>query len=346
MSTSFECKTCHYSFTIKKFNKNLRCPFCGSGDLFVKPVDYLISVALLKKLILVELILVVIVLTIFILTSRDLKISSVDINKKNNSISVTLNSASLKRRVEYSFNSGKTYQNNRNFYVQQPGTYIIVVRDNKNRKDVWNIPITFSKEDLNAMTGPVRFQPPHIKGVEPVNETVKGKNDGKIIIHAIDGKKPIKYSIDGGNTLADDSIFINLSPGSYNVRIIDDASYIENYFEPINLSQGLPAPEPHTKIKPPSRFIIESKLNRLFAEPDNTLLRDSIQGYFINLTMNVDCELVDIPPNTPYQLYQFLQRRYEGQPGTKRIQVLDLGYDNMKHINKLRVKETRVSVNN
>jgi hypothetical protein len=299
----------------------------------------------LKKLILAELILIVLVLTIFILNSGDLKISSVNIDKKEHSIYVTVNTASLKRNLEYSFNSGKTYQNNRNFYVQQPGTYIIVVKDNKNRKAVWDVPITFSEEDFNIMTDPAIIQPPHIKGVEPVNETVKGKNDGKIFIHAVGGKKPIKFSIDGGPTLSDDSIFINLSPGSYNVYIIDDASHIENYFDPITISQGLPLPEEHIKIQSQTRSMIESKLNRLFADPDNTLLRDSIQGYFINQTMNVECELVDIPPNTPYQLYQFLQRRYEGQPGTKRIEVLDVGYDHLKRINKLKVKETRVGIN-
>jgi hypothetical protein len=62
--------------------------------------------------------------------------------------------------------------------------------------------------------------------------------------------------------------------------------------------------------------------------------------------MNVDCELIGIPPNTPYQLFQFLQRRYEGQPGSKRIQVLDIGYDNMNRINKLKIMETRVLLTN
>jgi len=247
--------------------------------------------------------------------------------------------------MEYSFDNGKTFQNNRTYYVKQPGTYIIVVRDYKNRKAVWGIPEVFNKEDLDLIDPSTSPALPQITGVEPIDETVQGSNGGKIIIHSIYGKKPIRYSINGGQSFFSDSIFSNLSPGRYNIYIIDDASHIDTWPDPITLIQGIAPTEEHSTLPPPSKSMIENKLNRLFAEPDNTSLKDSVQGYFISQTMNVECELVGIPPNTPYQLYQFLQRRYEGQPGTKRIQVLDIGYDNMRRINRLSIRETRITNN-
>lgn len=346
MSASFECRTCNHNFSAKKFNKNLICPFCGSEDIFEKSTEYLISTTLLKKLILTELILIVIILGILIIRQNDgPKISKVEIDKAHQIISVTVKSSSLGRELEYSFNNGKTYQNNKSYYVRQPGTYIIVVRDFKNRKTVWNIPVTFNKDEINHSVDPAIIPPPQITGVEPGNETVQGGNDGRIIIHTINGKKPIKYSLDGGKSFSNDSIFNNLAPGKYNIYIIDDASHIDTWSDPIILTQGITGPEEHITLQTQTRSMIENKLNRLFSEPDNTLLKDSIQKLFINQTMYVECELIDIPPKTPYQLYQFLQRRYEGQPGTKRIQVLDIGYDPLKRINKLKVRETRVSIN-
>jgi len=327
---------------------NQTCPVCGSTNISKKSSEYLISTPLLKKLILIELLLIAFILTIVTLRYLDGPIiRNVDVDIKNHSIQVITKASIFQRKLEYSFDNGKTYQTNSNLQVQQPGTYAIVIRNDKDRKSVWQTPITFTENDFDMATTALIIhsdaQPPHITGVEPINESIQGINDGQIVIHIIDGKKPIRYSIDGGLSFSDDSIFSNLEPGRYSVYVIDDDSQIDTWPDPVLLSQGSSEAIVESRLVPPSLNDVETLLNRLFSDPENDTLRDSLQSYFISQTMNVDCELIGIPPNTPYQLFQFLQRRYEGQPGSKRIEVLDIGYNDMNRVNKLRIRESRVS---
>ncbi|MBN1182525.1 MAG: hypothetical protein JXB49_09585 [Bacteroidales bacterium] len=351
MSISLKCNICHHDFTVRKFESNQTCPVCGSTNVFKKSGEYLVSTPLLKKLILTEIILIIIIVSAILLFNVEgPRISKVETNKEDHLINVTVKASLLNRRLEYSFDNGKTYQNKNNFKVQQPGTYIIIVRDDKNKKNEWGIPVTFSDEDFDTYrtqsVAASSAPPPQITGVEPVNESLPGMNDGQIIIHTVDGEKPIRYSIDGGQSFSDDSIFGNLEDGSYTVYVVDNDSQIDTWPDPVILNQGVVETAEQTQSQPPSPNMVENLLNELFSDPENRTLRDSLQSYFVSQTMNVECELVDIPPNTPYQLFQFLQRRYEGQPGSKRIHVLEIGYDNMNRINLLRIRETRVLSNN
>jgi hypothetical protein len=305
---------------------------------------------LLKKLILSELILIALVLIIATLRLVEgPKISTVKVNLDEHSINVMAKASFLKGRLEYSFDNGKTYQNKDNIQVQQPGSYIIVLRDNKGRKDVWETPVIFTDKDFEGFAMPAAHPPsaqaPQITGVEPINESIQGMNDGQIIIHTAYGHKPIRYSIDGGQSFSDDSIFSNLEPGIYSVSVVDNDSHIGTWPDPVQIDQGFINTEEEIRSQPPSQTQVESLLNSLFLDPENNSLRDSLQGYFVSQTMIVECELIGIPPNTPYQLFQFLQRRFEGQPGSKRIQVLDIGYDNMNRINSMRIRETRALSN-
>ncbi len=347
MSIRLKCNKCHHEFTVVKLGSDLSCPFCSSANISAKTGAYLISTPLLKKLIVVEIIVITLIISLIAVRySEGPKIKNVVANKKDHLINVAVNTSLLKTKLEYSFDNGKTYQNNNVYKVTQPGTYKIIVRDERNRKNEWNIPVTFSDEDFEILaehsSPDLLILPPQITGVELINESIQDRRDGQIIIHSIDGRKPIRYSIDGGLTFSDDSIFSNLEPGRHTVYVVDNDSQIDTWPDPILLIQGAYKEAEFARHQPPSLHKVENILNKFFSDPDNNILRDSLQGYFVNQTMNVECELIDIPPNTPYQLFQFLQRRYEGQPGSKRIQVLDIGYDNMNRINKLKVKETRV----
>jgi hypothetical protein len=346
MSSSFECNICHCKFTRRKDSVNLFCPLCYSRDILLKSSDFLISTPLLKRLIVGELVLIAIVLAMVLLHQHEgPRISRVNFDKANHTISVIVKGSALNKVLDYSIDYGKTYQNNKTFSVQNPGSYIIVVRDDKNRKTVWGDPIVFAEGDFSNTEATNSILPPHITGIEPVNETEYGEDNGRIIIHIRGGKKPVKYSIDGGQSLSNDSVFNNLKPEKYNIFIIDDDSHIDTYFEPITIEKG-DIPQPLHILNPPqSKSLIEDKLNRLFADPDNTGLNDSIVRYFSSQTMKVDCELTGVSSNNPYQLYQFLQRRFDGEPGTKRLKVLEVGYDGQNRINKLKIKEISISGN-
>jgi len=351
MSIRLKCNTCHHEFTVRELGSDQQCPFCSSTSISKITGAYLISTPLLKKLIISEII--VIALIMAMITLRYLegpKIKKVVANKNDHLISISVKAALSKRKLEYSMDNGKTYHNNNILKVTKPGTYRIVVRDENRRKKEWDIPVIFSDEDFEifATQSVADFSapPPQITGVEFVNESIQGMNDGQIIIHTIDGRKPIRYSIDGGQTFSDDSIFSNLEPERYSIYVVDNDSQINTWPDPVLINQGVVVTEEDIHSQLPSRNLVESILNRLFSDPENNALRDSLQSYFVSQTMNVDCELVGIPPNTPYQLFQFLQRRYEGQPGSKRIQVLDIGYNNKNLINRLQIRETRGLSNN
>jgi hypothetical protein len=222
---------------------------------------------------------------------------------------------------------------------------MIVVRDDKKKTAAWAVPQIFTKEDFDKIdTATIR--PIQITGVEYIDETLKDKNDGQIKIHTINGKKPVKYSIDSGQNYLNDSIFNKLKPGKYFIQVEDGLGQIASWPDTISIIPGNSIvigddSDDGSIFKRPLKEVVESKLDSLFSDPDNKVLRDAVLTFFPNQTMLIDCELIGIPQGTSYQLFQFLQRRFEGLAGSKRIVVLDIGYDASNHVNKLKVKEIK-----
>ena len=66
----------------------------------------------------------------------------------------------------------------------------------------------------------------------PESET--GANDGSLMISTIDGIGPFQYSIDGGQTFQDNSVFDNLPAGDYSVVVTGDLDC--RYEETVNVS--------------------------------------------------------------------------------------------------------------
>lgn len=345
MSTGLICRNCHRRNDGTNLMEGNACPYCGSRDLARMNGDYLITSPTLKKLVLAEIIIIGILLGIIALRTDGPRISKVTVDKESRSILVTVKKAFLKNSLEYSFDNGKTYQVNPVLIVTEPGTYSVVVKDKKGKRDYWQEQVVFSDENLpDQVTGTLSSVTPsaplQIRSVNLTNESGRGRNDGSISIHTINGRKPVRYSIDGGASFSFDSIFINLAPGRYNIMASDIDDHIDIYHDPVEVKEGLAASSGTSHYEQrPSVSLIEEKINRLFSDPENNALKDSLLRFFISQTMNVECELIGIPNNTPYQLFQFLQRRFEGQPGTKRVQIIDLGFDEMNRINRMRIRE-------
>ncbi len=109
--------------------------------------------------------------------------------------------------LQFSINGGSTWHNSNIFPNLPAANYQIVVR-NADGSCVTN-------GDNITLVDPA---PPVITAVTPTNPTACGQNDGRISITAT-GFGQLEYSIDGGNTWQNASVFNALSPGSYAIRV-------------------------------------------------------------------------------------------------------------------------------
>ena len=335
MSARYRCNQCLHEFTVSEDMGSQSCPYCGSFELTEKSGGLGINSVKLKKLLFPALAFIGILVLIIILKGCPPPppgIKNVEYDTVRNRITVTANSSTKGGKLEYSFDNGKTWQTSRVFQAQDPGTHIIVVKDNRNNTTSWGPPITvIPGED----PPPPQCLPPELVGVEIVSETVRGLNDGQIKIHTLNGCRPLEFSINNGLNWTKDSVFMSLQPGIYFAEVKDSLTRTARWQDTIRIERG---PQTGT---PPSKQETEDKINKLFNDPDNRQLLDSVNALFISKTMNVECELIGITPNTPYQLFQFLERRFEGKPGTKRIEIIDFGTSGSR-ISRLRVKEVPV----
>lgn len=345
MSARFKCNTCLQEFGDSTGSQS--CPFCGSSDIVEKSGGIFFNFSSLKKFIIPAAIVIAIIIVFLILrgcSGGGLKIKEVNLDKKKCKLTVVMEKAPAKAVLQYSFDNGKTFQNNKNMLVKKSGTYLIVVRDDKKHRAAWPVPFTFRKDDIcdcfktSTDCHPIdTVPPPQIIGYEKTDEATG--NGGQIIMHVIYGQSPIKYSIDSGKTYQPDSIFNHLRHGKYKLLAVDSLSRIGNYFEDIIIEPRIVVTGGET-IKIPKRTDVEAKLNDLFMNPDDRASLDAVNKLFVNQTMRVDCDLIGIPKGTDYQLFQFLQRRYEGRQGSKKIEVQDLKCDKSTgKINYIRLRE-------
>ncbi|MEY2916952.1 MAG: hypothetical protein RIS73_666 [Bacteroidota bacterium] len=110
--------------------------------------------------------------------------------------------------IEYSINSGATWQTSNSFNVAA-GNYTILAR---------NTASTCLTSANIIIPEPLQLN----VAATTTNATCTG-NDGKIILAANGGTKPYQYSIDNGITYQASNIFI-VQPGNYNKIIIKDAN--------------------------------------------------------------------------------------------------------------------------
>jgi len=340
MSARYRCNQCLHEFTVSEDIGSQSCPYCGSFEVTEKAGGLRINSGKFKKLMVPALVLIGIIVLILIIIPPPPKpeILSVNFDTLNCRLIVKAKPGRSGNKLSYSIDNGRSFPNKAHgiFRIIEPSTYIPVVMENENPDliDKWDFPITITEKDLcvDSPTPPA----PRIMFIEVVNESIKGRNDGQIKINTTGGEPPLKFSINNGKTWDEDSVFINLQPGQYLVEVEDADSRTDKWQDTIVVKIGSDTIPP-----PPTREEIEDKINRLFLDPENQQLLDSVNAPFISKTMNVECELIGIAPNTPYQLFQFLERRFEGRPGTKRIEVIAIETSGNR-ISRLKVKEVPV----
>ncbi len=108
---------------------------------------------------------------------------------------------------QFSIDGGSTFQDDSTFQGLAAGTYSLRVKDAHGCT-------AESSAQLNA--------PPGLTLDEQVTDiSCHGETDGKIVILASGGTRPYSYSIDGGTTFQNDSAFVDLSAGDYDIAVQD-----------------------------------------------------------------------------------------------------------------------------
>ena len=121
---------------------------------------------------------------------------------------ITIIATSSTSNLEYSIDGGSNWSTNSGFSNLSAGTYQIRVRNISGSCEV-----SYPDIILTAPTSPT------INSIAGTDPTDCGLTDGTITISAHHPSQPLEYSIDGGVSWQSSNIFINLSGGTYNVRV-------------------------------------------------------------------------------------------------------------------------------
>ena len=129
--------------------------------------------------------------------------------------------------LQYSINTGATFQGNNIFESVAAGTYNIIVRDSVTTSCEANITITLNGTTL-----------PEIQSVELTETNTFVSNLGTITIFAT-GAGDLRYSIDGGLNFFEGNTFNNLGIGSYTVVVAngDESCPVMYGNNPIQIDQ-------------------------------------------------------------------------------------------------------------
>ncbi len=127
---------------------------------------------------------------------------------------------------EYSIDNGVSWQNSPNFSNLAPGDYYIIAR---NASGACDVAFTGNPVTLYAPAGPV------LVGIS-VTQPSGCIPDGAIKVKASGGTPPLLYSIDGGTTFQQDSVFTGMAAGAYIVVVANaDSSCFVSPVTPVIL---------------------------------------------------------------------------------------------------------------
>ncbi len=116
---------------------------------------------------------------------------------------------------EYSINGGGSWQSSGSFTGLTPGGYSVLIRDGNHTGCVIVLNSSYSITQPGPLTATVT----------KTDVTCFGANDGSITISSPSGGYgTYQYSVDGGSSWVGSSVFVNLLPATYDVRIRDGAN--------------------------------------------------------------------------------------------------------------------------
>ena len=123
-------------------------------------------------------------------------------------ITVTANSPTNQLPLQYSIDSGNTYQNNNVFSSVTAGTYHVFVRDAAGCDMYYG--------SATVVTDPVGAQITNVVKTDPL---CFGDSSGTITITQVGATPPVQYTVNNGLSWQSSNVFTNLPSGNYNVAI-------------------------------------------------------------------------------------------------------------------------------
>lgn len=152
---------------------------------------------------------------------------------------ITITATGGDTTLEYSINSGTSWQEDKVFTGVSAGTFTVKARDKSTKLDDSST-VTVTQPDAPSTNVPVMINETYTTAQAV---SVWGGNDGKIYVMATGGNNPLVYSKDGGVTWQDSNIFTGLTAGSYTVKAKDPQtklydSYVVVVTQPAKPSSG------------------------------------------------------------------------------------------------------------
>jgi len=95
------------------------------------------------------------------------------------------------------------------YFSGEEGTYSFIVVDANNCYALSNEAIILDEGDVSIDT------------ISETQPSCNGDNDGQLVINVIQGARPYRYSIDDGVRYQNSNVFVGLSSGTFNIRVVD-----------------------------------------------------------------------------------------------------------------------------
>jgi hypothetical protein len=246
-------------------------------------------------------------------------------------ITIKTNSTACNGQLLYSIDNGRegTWQSKNEFMDVVAGTYVIAVKDVNDSVSRMQGQIVYEGYKGVVKEAPIPTKLMHAK-IDAKNESCENCNNGKIVITASGGEPPYEYSIDKGKKYSASSTFSNLAPAVYNISIKDKTGKIYSHPLPVNIEKVA------KMIGKISKTSIEKSLNELSSKRNFNLM-DTILTWFESENIMVKGT---IKAKKDFSIYRYLSRLvYDGPPGSIKVKVESLNYNDKNHINEITITE-------
>ena len=335
MANKVKCNKCNHEFKINK-GDDLKCPECDSIHVTLESGSFLQRRGgwLLAGLLIVAAI-VFFVLRLYPLQGcNPPEIKEVKVDSINRVISISAKASSPGCKLSYSIDNNKTgaYTSSR-FSNVPAGQYFVCViyGDEPEDRVMWkNNPVIMPESDLDPS-----LSPPQVIGADIINPTADKL--GEIVVHALFSCQ-IEYILND-SIKQKDSVFSRISPGEYIVSVKDSLGRIDRLSDPIFMPKQ-PKGE-NSRAAPcsnPDKSQLQDQINSLFNnQRGDQDLQNEILGKFASQKVTVTGKLINT--SEKYTIYQYLYRQNVGLPGSIKVRVNNLRYNEFCKITYFEIEE-------
>jgi len=336
MARIVKCAACGYEYLMSSKGVYLKCPNCDTVHIEQEPESKKKCrgfIWILAGLLVIALIIVG--LKFFPKREcNELVIKEVRVDPNNLTIHIVAKASSPFCKLTYSIDNNKSgaYRGSKFSDVQAGQYYICVIYgEGPDDRIMWHEnPVIMPESELTTATSP-----PQVIGVDVIEPT--HATAGMIIVHA-ESSFPLEYSLND-SIVQDDSVFNQVMPGPYIISVIDSLgrtdTHIDTVFMPALPEKVKTAAIPCSN---PDKNKLEARINSLFSDKRGDRdLQNQIFGMCASRNITVEGTLINT--NAKYSIYSYLQRQNFGPPGSIKVRVNNLKYNEYCKITYIELEE-------